>query len=89
MKNYSSLGPTHQLTIHSFKQLGISSERSCDSIQFRLFIQQISHNRQFTKIKTQYYIDNDFDCILGRVSRPLLDDLRDLSAVYSISISEM
>lgn len=58
MKNCSRLGPTHQLTIHSFKQFGISSEGSLDSIQFSLFIQQISFNRQFTKIKTQYYITN-------------------------------
>lgn len=57
MKNYSSLGPT-QPTIHSLKQLGNSSEGSRDSIQFSVFIQQISHNRQFTKIKTQYDINN-------------------------------
>lgn len=59
MKNYSRLGPTHQLTIHSFKQLGISSEGSLDSIQFSLFIQQISykqaiHKNQNTILHQQY-----------------------------------
>lgn len=59
MKNYSRLGPTHQLTIHSFKQLGISSEGSLDWIQFSLFIQQISykqaiHENQNTILHQQY-----------------------------------